>query len=126
MKAWVLLLSGACLTASALAQGKEPPSQAEAVQIAQMTNIIGSCLRKHWRLSAKVQPVRVTIRWELLRNGRLAGPPKVVGQEVTPEITPSAKAAIQAIRECQPFKLPAARYHVWKDIVWDFDPTSEP
>jgi hypothetical protein len=29
---------------------------------------------------------------------------------------------LRAIRECQPYQLPLAKYDVWKEIELDFDP----
>jgi hypothetical protein len=53
MRVLVLLVSGACLTIGALAQGARQVSRAE---VSEMRDSIGSCLRKHWRLPTKVQP----------------------------------------------------------------------
>jgi colicin import membrane protein len=123
MRTCTLLSLIVSLTAGAMAQAPEPISHAEAAHI---QSIITSCLRKHWRVPSTGQPVRVTLGWQLDRDGKLVGGPKIVGQEITPEIMPSAKRAIQAVRACSPFKLPAARYNVWKTIIWEFDPTRMP
>jgi colicin import membrane protein len=121
MRVWVLLVSGACLTIGALAQGTRQVSRTE---VSEMRDIIGSCLRKHWRLPTKGQPVSVTVRWRLEKDGKLLSPPEILGQQMTPEIKPSAERARQAIRACQPFKLPPERYHAWKTITWEFEPTA--
>ena len=127
MRVWVLLRSGACLTVGAwltvgaLAQGTKAVSQAE---MAQMRDIIASCLRKHWRLPTKGQPVRVTVRWRLEKDGTLSSPPVMLGQQMAPDVRASAERAMQAIRACQPFKLPPESYDAWKTITWEFDPTA--
>jgi len=116
-------LSVICLAASVQAQApkavQEPIGQSELVQIKSM---ITSCLRKHWRLPKTGRPVVVTLRWDLGEDGRLLGQPRIVNPEPTPDIMPSANQANRAVRACQPFRLPAARYSVWKTIIWDFDP----
>ncbi len=91
-----------------------------------MRDVIASCLRKNWRMPAEGPFVRVTILWRLERGGRLLGPPEIVDPQSSPEIIPSARAAMRAVRACEPFKLPAKRYDVWKVIIWDFDPTGMP
>ncbi len=68
----------------------------------------------------------VTLRWRLDRNGKLLGSPEIVAPHGNSEIMPSARAAMRAVRACEPFALPAKRYDVWKEIVWDFDPTGMP
>jgi colicin import membrane protein len=124
MKVFVWLSSVVCLTAVAQAQTtKQTRTPVSGAEVAQMRDTISSCLRKHWRLPKTGQSVLVTVRWELGKDGKLLGSPRIVGQETTPDIMPSAKQAIRAVRACEPFKLPAARYQVWKTITWDFDPT---
>jgi hypothetical protein len=30
-------------------------------------------------------------------------------------------AAVRAVKACEPFRLPPAQYHLWKEIVFNFD-----
>jgi colicin import membrane protein len=66
----------------------------------------------------------VTLRWRLDKGGRLVEPPEIMDPQSDPEIMPSAQSAMRAVRACQPFRLPAERYDVWKVITWEFDPTA--
>jgi len=38
------------------------------------------------------------------------------------EVSPAAESAVRAVRACQPFRLPPDKYHLWKEIVFNFDP----
>ncbi len=78
-----------------------------------------------WRLpggGGGVENVIVTVRWRLTRNGELDGTPQVVSPRNDPVFQAAARAAVAAVTECAPFKLPAERYKFWQTITWDFDP----
>jgi hypothetical protein len=119
----VLLVSAGFLTVGALAQspnkGQGAASEAE---VAKMRAAIAACFARHWRLPRKGRPVIVRVRWHLEKDGRLAGPPELVAPQMTPQFRPSVEGAIAAVRGCQPFKLPAEHYDLWKTITWEFDP----
>lgn len=67
---------------------------------------------------------RVTVTFELSRDGTLSEEPQVlIGEVKSPE---AAKAAVGAVNKCQPFRLPAAQYDAWKSVVWTFDPAIMP
>ena len=60
--------------------------------------------------------ITVTLRFQLQRDGTLDGDPAVVEFPATPIGAASAKAAMVAVTQCGPFRLPAAQYDQWKDI----------
>lgn len=69
--------------------------------------------------------MRVTLRWRLDEDGRLLGQPEVIEPQGNPG-APAAQAAIRAVRACEPFRLPVDRYHLWKEIVFNFDAIATP
>ena len=120
MRTWILISSAAWLTSGALAQDTTSPSAGPDEQ-EKMRSAIVSCLKTTWRHPGD-HAVRVTLRWRLERDGRLSGPPELVGQAATPQVQPSADAATTAVTACAPFALPPEHYDTWKVITWDFIP----
>ena len=66
--------------------------------------------------------VSVTVRFELKPDGTIDGEPAVVEFPATPIGAAAAKAAIDAVQQCGPFRLPAAQYDQWKDIQLSLAP----
>ena len=66
--------------------------------------------------------VSVTVRFELKPDGTVDGEPAVVEFPATPIGAAAAKAAIDAVQQCGPFRLPAAQYNQWKDIQLSLAP----
>jgi colicin import membrane protein len=127
MRSLILLWAALYVSTDALAQGKGPsPGHVSPGEVVHVRNVIASCLRKTWRISGEGPFVRVTLRWSLDRSGRLLGTPEIADPQGSSAATPSARAAMRAVRACEPFRLPTARYDVWKVIVWEFDPTGMP
>ncbi len=60
--------------------------------------------------------VTITLRFQLDKGGALNGDPAVVEFPATPIGAAAAKAAIDAVKRCGPYHLPAAQYDQWKDI----------
>jgi colicin import membrane protein len=121
----IWLLAVLCLGQSALAQAPKPaPPPISAAEVAQLTGVISSCLKRTWRIPSKGPAVRVTLRWRLERDGKLSGQPEVLNPQRDPAFAASARSAVRAVRACEPFRLPADRHDVWKRITWEFDPTS--
>ncbi len=60
--------------------------------------------------------VTVTLRFQLAPDGALDGDPAVVEFPATPAGAAAAKAAIEAVAKCGPYRLPAAQYEQWKEI----------
>jgi colicin import membrane protein len=60
--------------------------------------------------------VSVTLRFLLARDGALDGEPAVVQFRASPVGAAAAKAAMAAVAQCAPYRLPAADYEAWKDV----------
>jgi colicin import membrane protein len=77
-----------------------------------------------------VKPVRVnsptvTVRITLNQDGSLSGEPVLVNSGNSPSQA-LAKSALLAVRRCQPFKLPAAKYELWQNVEITFDTRASP
>ena len=57
----------------------------------------------------------------LNQDGSLSGEPSVVNSG-DGFFQVAAESAMRAIRRCQPYKMPIAKYDVWKDVEVTFDP----
>lgn len=64
----------------------------------------------------------VKVRLMLNQDGTLSGEPSVVNSGGSGFFQVAAESAMRAIRRCQPYKLPIAKYEVWKDVEVTFDP----
>jgi colicin import membrane protein len=53
----------------------------------------------------------------------LASRPQVENNSPDPLFRTAAETALRAVQSCQPIRLPAARYEVWRNVQVDFDPT---
>ena len=64
----------------------------------------------------------------LTRDGHLAQPPQLsddtrAAEGRNPYMRAAADAALRAISICEPYKLPADRYAIWRDLTLVFDPS---
>src|ERR1700674_4000695 len=64
----------------------------------------------------------VTVWFALNRDGSLSGEPKVVNHGTNALFQVAAESAIRAVRSCQPFRLPVAKYEAWQELEGDFRP----
>jgi colicin import membrane protein len=71
-------------------------------------------------LEAKELIVRV--RLQLRQDGALSADPILLNRGGHPIFQIAAESALRAIKRCQPYKLPLAKYDVWKDVEVTFDP----
>lgn len=71
-----------------------------------------------------IEAERLTVRigLELNQDGSLAAPPRVLDRSSDPVFTIAAEAATRAVARCQPYSLPADKFHVWREINVNFDP----
>jgi hypothetical protein len=67
----------------------------------------------------------MTVRMTLNQDGSLSGEPIVVNYGGSPSQA-AAASALRAIRLCQPFRLPVAKYHLWQTIEITFVPHPPP
>jgi colicin import membrane protein len=64
----------------------------------------------------------VVVRFALNRDGSVAGDPLVVNRDANGLFQIAAESATRAVRRCQPFRLPAAKYEAWREVEVKFDP----
>lgn len=72
--------------------------------------------------AADARDLIVKVRLMLNQDGTLSGEPSVVNRGGGDVFQIAAESAMRAIRRCQPYKLPIAKYDVWKDVEVTFDP----
>lgn len=63
----------------------------------------------------------VTVRITLNQDGSLSDEPIVVNYGGSPSHA-AAASALRSVRQCQPFRLPAGEYHLWRVIEIKFVP----
>jgi outer membrane biosynthesis protein TonB len=64
----------------------------------------------------------VQIRLQLNQDGSLTADPTLVNRGNHAFFRVAAESALRAIRRCQPYKLPIAKYDIWRDVEVTFDP----
>ncbi|MEZ5788284.1 MAG: cell envelope biogenesis protein TolA [Xanthobacteraceae bacterium] len=64
----------------------------------------------------------VVVRLQLREDGSLSADPALMNRGSHPIFRIAAESAMRAIRRCQPYKLPLAKYQVWRDVEVTFDP----
>ncbi len=72
------------------------------------------------------EQLRPQFRLFLNPDGSVAQPPQLTGDsggDGNPYMRAAVEAARRAIMTCQPYKLPADKYNIWRDITLDFDPS---
>jgi outer membrane biosynthesis protein TonB len=72
--------------------------------------------------AAEAKDLIVQVRIMLKQDGSLSGEPVLVNRGGNAFFQIAAESAIRAVRRCQPYKLPIAKYEVWKDVEVTFDP----
>lgn len=112
-------------------QSRNPPAQAAGPQVqASLLGAISRALRPHWQgkvpEGADSEKLVTVLRWDINRDGTLAGRPEVVRQEgITPANQPQAarhaEQAIRAVQLAAPFDLPDEYYNTWKRVTIRFD-----
>lgn len=64
----------------------------------------------------------VLVKIMLRQDGSLAADPVVLNRGNSPMFQIAAESAMRAVRRCQPYRLPIAKYEIWKDVEVTFDP----
>ena len=110
---------------------RNPPAQAAGPQVqASLLGAISRALRPHWQgkapEGADSEKLVTVLRWNINRDGTLAGRPEVVRQEgITaanqPQAARHAEQAIRAVQLAAPFDLPEEYYNTWKRVTIRFD-----
>ncbi|MEX0591211.1 MAG: cell envelope integrity protein TolA [Xanthobacteraceae bacterium] len=68
------------------------------------------------------QELIVRLRVQFRTDGTLSAEPALVNSGSSPYFRVAAESAMRAVRRCQPYTLPAAKYEVWRDVEVTFDP----
>jgi colicin import membrane protein len=77
-----------------------------------------------WNLpagAADIKDIVVHVRLTLNQDGSLAADPVPVNRG-TGAFQVVAESALRAVRRCAPYRLPVAKYEVWKEVEVNFDP----
>jgi colicin import membrane protein len=64
----------------------------------------------------------VRLRIQFKPDGTLSREPELLNRGTSSYFTVAAESAMRAVRRCQPYTMPAAKYDVWKDVEVTFDP----
>jgi colicin import membrane protein len=64
----------------------------------------------------------VRVRLNLNQDGSVAAVPRVTNTGANSLFQIAAESAVRAIQRCQPYRLPIAKYEVWRDVEVTFDP----
>jgi hypothetical protein len=65
----------------------------------------------------------VKLRIALNEDGRLHGPPEIANSFNSPFFRPAADAAVRAVVQCQPYRMPPESFGQWRDMLLSFDPS---
>ena len=65
----------------------------------------------------------VKLRIVLNEDGTLGRAPEVVNNHASPFFPPAADSAMRAVFQCQPYRMPSAKYGQWRDMLLNFDPS---
>jgi hypothetical protein len=99
---------------------------------ADLVAILQSQINRCWRRpDYGPHPERLIVRFELFlnRDGSVAQAPQLTQDTAAavasdPYMRAAADSGRRAIYECAPYRLPADKYNLWRDIVFTFDPRS--
>lgn len=64
----------------------------------------------------------VQVRLQLNQDGSISADPQVLNRGSHPQFQVAAESAKRAIKRCAPYKMPIAKYDVWRDVEVTFDP----
>ncbi len=64
----------------------------------------------------------VQVRLQLNSDGSISADPQVLNRGSHPQFQVAAESAKRAIRRCAPYKMPIAKYDIWRDVEVTFDP----
>lgn len=71
---------------------------------------------------ATAKTLKIALKVNFNQNGTLQRDPALLNRDSNPMFQIAAESAIRAILQCQPYRLPIARYDVWKEVEFEFDP----
>ncbi len=65
----------------------------------------------------------VKLRIMLNKDGTLGRSPEIANSYNSPFFRPAADAAVRAVVQCQPYRMPPEKYAQWRDMLLSFDPS---
>jgi colicin import membrane protein len=68
------------------------------------------------------QDLIVRLRIQFRTDGTLSAEPALVNNGSSAYFRVAVESAMRAVRRCQPYTLPAAKYEIWRDVEVTFDP----
>ena len=109
-------------------EARAPASDVGPGVAASLRQAVARQIKPHWTPpdGPDIDKITSYIRFELNKDGSLAGRPQLVRQTgVTPinraQAGRHAEMAIRAVQLAAPFDLPAKYYDVWKTVTFSFD-----
>ena len=68
------------------------------------------------------QELIVRLRIQFRPDGTLSAEPELMNRGSSAYFRVATESAMRAVRRCQPYTMPSAKYEVWKDVEVTFDP----
>jgi TonB family protein len=107
-----------CVTTDATSPSSHP--KLDSANVRHMVQALKQQLHPCWQrppgvTGAGADAPRAVVRFTLNPDGSLASEPVVVGSYRDPSRV-VAKAALAAVKRCQPFRLPPNLYQFWQDV----------
>jgi outer membrane biosynthesis protein TonB len=68
------------------------------------------------------QELIVRLRIQFRPDGTLSAEPELMNRGTSPYFRVATESAMRAVRRCQPYTMPSAKYDIWKDVEVTFDP----
>jgi colicin import membrane protein len=101
-------------------------SQLSQSELARLLAMLRQQLSACWNPPMGVREAKtlvVTVSFSLNPDGSLASRPHAENDSRDPLFQTAKDTAIRAVESCQPIRLPAAKYEVWRNVEVNFDPT---
>jgi outer membrane biosynthesis protein TonB len=68
------------------------------------------------------QELIVRLRIQFRPDGTLSAEPELMNRGTSSYFRVATESAMRAVRRCQPYTMPSAKYDIWKDVEVTFDP----
>lgn len=68
------------------------------------------------------QELIVRLRIQFRPDGTLSAEPELMNRGTSAYFRVATESAMRAVRRCQPYTMPSAKYDIWKDVEVTFDP----
>lgn len=105
----------------------KPPSSKAATLNQTLIQAFHHQIKRCWFPGMTSNPIstNITLKFQLNKNGTLASEPIAIDQRTNqPSFKVAKHAAISAVKQCQPYRLPVEHYDKWKIVTWEFSYTA--